>query len=157
MVQEFCAELLQQLSEGVLALMQSQSETRLKSLGLASVKDKYLSKRFHRRWYDPNKTLSQSIGVLYSLPPEGLAAVCLKVSDSFGLMGLYSYVCSQIDKVPQSDDLLAISRASMFHGVQEGESLLVSMVGVVPYEKFLDAFKELVSGCGETPVRQYMA
>lgn len=99
------------------------------SIGVSALTGLYRFGHKKRRWYDKDPVLHKAVGMLYSLPDVGLSVIAYKLGDTFGLLQVYSLVCTQVDQQPDMADLTKIATTSLKTGKEEAESILISLVG----------------------------
>lgn len=130
-IREFCARIIIHFSEKIRKELQTRTKmaSGMNSLGSSAVSGLYRFGRKERRWYDENPILKKSIGQLYGLPKQGLATITQKLGDTFGLLQIYSDVCTQVEQQPETKYLVQISVTALKVGKAEAEEMLIDIVG----------------------------
>jgi hypothetical protein len=137
-VQAFAANFIAHLAEEVQTTLHLRSGSAPKTLGLAGIKETYLSRSQNKRWYDQKPHLKQAVSRFYTLPMQGLAALCFKLQEPMGLLATYSYVCQQLGQQPQEEDMTQLMRVGLFEGVEQAEDTLKALVGIDLYTALLN-------------------
>src|SRR5689334_23067502 len=110
-MREFCVRLMIHFCDKIKKELHavSRQSSGMHSLGSTAVTGIYQYGKRSRRWYDRNPVLKQGIGQLYTLPLNGLNTLSAKLGDTFGLLQIYSTVCTQIDQPPETRYMLQIA------------------------------------------------
>jgi hypothetical protein len=132
-VRQFAADLLRQMIEHIQQMLEKQSNTSAKSLGLSGLRVLYVAKNSYRRWYDHDPKLKKVLDSLYLLPLPGLSAVCFKLNDTFGFLALYGESCKQLGQKVRLKDLEDITRISLFDTPEAINALMQELTG---FEEF---------------------
>jgi hypothetical protein len=138
---DFACNLLIQVADEVEHAILTRNGSAPKTLGLAGIKEKYLGKMQTKRWYDQKPNLKKAVSRFYTLPLNGLAAVCFKLEEPFGLLALYSYMCQSIGLTPREDDLTQIARLSLFETRVKAEAMMSQLVGDELYEALVAEYQ----------------
>lgn len=143
-MREFCARVLVNFAEKLRKDMHRKGSLKpsVNSIGVPAITSLYRFGFKKRRWYDKNLTLHKAVGELYMLPPEGLAVLGFKLGDTFGLLQVYSSVCSQVEQEPELADMTLISTKSLQDGKKEAEDVLIAIVGKDLYESLAPSAPE---------------
>ncbi|MCE3235510.1 MAG: hypothetical protein K0Q50_1690 [Vampirovibrio sp.] len=130
-LREFCARTLINFCEKLRKEIQLKDRKNrgINSIGLTALTGLYRFGQRRRRWYDQEPALHKAVGMLYSLPEIGLSVIAYKLGDTFGLLQIYSIVCSQVDQPPNMKDIAKITTTALKTGKEEAESILVSLIG----------------------------
>src|SRR5262249_3038693 len=108
---------------------QYKNTSGITSIGLPGLEYLYKFGTQRRRWYDQDSVIQKAVGMLYTLPPEGLVAMGFKLGDTFGLIGVYDAICQELNQHPSIHDMVAISKLALNEGKESAETLLASIVG----------------------------
>lgn len=130
-IREFCARVLLNFGEKLRKGIQERDKRNLdiSPIGHAAIQRLYRYGEQRRRWYDDEPGLHKAVGVLYTLNPEGLKILGYKLGDTFGLLQVYATVCAELDQAPDLKAMGHIATTALQTGVQEGEEILVSLIG----------------------------
>jgi hypothetical protein len=130
-IREFCGRIIIHFCDKIRKDLQSRTKlaTGMNSLGSSALSGLYRFGVKERRWYDESPILKKAIGLLYALPKQGLSIISHKLGDTFGLLQIYSTVCSQVDQVPETKYLVQIAGTALKVGKAEAEEMLVEIVG----------------------------
>jgi hypothetical protein len=139
-IQLFAANLVCQLANEVHNTLRLRSGSAPKTLGLSGIKETYLSRNQNKRWYDHTPQLKQAIGRFYTLPLNGLTALCFKLYEPLNLLALYSFICQQIGQQPQEEELTNIVRSGLFESTEQAEQTLIGLVGQDLYTALLSEY-----------------
>lgn len=132
----FCARVIVNFAEKLRRSIRKRKAEgiQLGALGEGTLANLYRYGQEKRRWYDQEAAVSQAVGMFYTLPPEGLAALGFQLGDTFGLIQVYAGVCDQLGHPPQTPDLVQICMTSLQTGISEAEAVLVDLVGQDLYD-----------------------
>ena len=128
-VRLYCARMINHFGEGVRKEIQHKNTAGVTSIGLPGLEYLYKYGTQRRRWYDMEQSIQKAVGILYTLPPEGLVAMGFKLGDTLGLIAVYDMVCAEINQKATMHDLVNISKKALNEGKEEAETLLASIVG----------------------------
>jgi len=142
-VRLYCARMISHFTEGVRKEIQYKNTAGITSIGLPGLEYLYKFGTQRRRWYDQEQVIQKAVGMLYTLPPEGLVAMGFKLGDTFGLIGVYDTVCAEIGQPPSIHDIIAISKTALNEGKEAAETLLASIVGEDIYYSVTNQMKRL--------------
>lgn len=135
-IREFCARVALHFIEKFRKEMQRKGKTSLavNSIGIPAIAGLYQFGHQRNRWYDTDPLIHKTVGLLYTLPLEGLAVIGFKLGDSFGMIEIYAQVCQQLGQPADLKDLTRICTTTLQAGKGEARNLLIDMVGPELYE-----------------------
>ena len=128
-VVEFCTHVISHFSDNIRRQIQLKNSSGVTSIGLSGLKHLYNYRREHRRWYDEFSDIQGMVGVLYTLPPEGLITLGFTLGDTIGMIAIYANVCYEIDEPPKVNDMVEITKAAVESGKDEAMGLLKELIG----------------------------
>lgn len=128
-VVEFCIKIIDHFAENIRRQIQIKNSSGVTSIGLSGLKHLYNYRREHRRWYDSEPEIQRIVGVLYTLPPEGLISLGFTLGDTIGMINIYAGVCAEIEEEPKTTDLMEITKAAVEDGKEHAMGLLKELVG----------------------------
>lgn len=132
-VRLYCARMIHHFAEGIRKEIQYKNTAGITSIGLPGLEYLYKFGTSRRRWYDQEQSVQKAVGILYTMPPEGLVAMGFKLGDTFGLIAIYDLVCEEVGESPSIHDLISISKTALNEGFEQAETLVASLVGEDAY------------------------
>jgi len=137
---EFCARVIIHFAEKLRKdiLHKGRHTLSVSSIGASAISGLYNYGHRKRRSYDNDPLIHRTVGLLYSLPIEGLTVLGFKLGDTIGLIETYSMVCTYKGMGIDLTVLTRICTTALQAGKAEAEEMLIAIVGQSLYETVLD-------------------
>ena len=135
-IRHFCVNLMTHFCERLRKSLANKDKvsSKVNALGITAVTSLYRFGSERRRWYDDVPELHRAVGLLYTMPREGLTVIGYKLGDVVGLLQVYSVVCQQLNQIPDQKEMSKIALAALQMGKKEAEEIIISIVGKDLYD-----------------------
>jgi hypothetical protein len=139
-VQDFGSQLLLGMVDRIASEIHKKTENDIKTLGIHALKQRYLTKSAHMRWYDRHPVLKKAIGNLYALPLQGLTVLGFKLREPMNALGLYSFSCIELAMEPDPSDMMDIAKFCLYEPQEDSDQILETILGKDLFESLNQAY-----------------